>query len=76
MVGHLWTSYLVERRRTDEKRALDNLGLGRVCCRRMLLTHVPIDEDTVVYAKTDVMLDECGTKLFAEVVGERTASCA
>ena len=28
--------------KTDEGRILDSLGLTRMCCRRMLLTHVDI----------------------------------
>lgn len=34
---------------TPAKRALDELGLTRYCCRRMLLTHVDLIDDLLLY---------------------------
>ncbi len=45
-IGHLYTKYR-ERIEAgeDPKKVLDDLGLERYCCRRMILTHVEgIDE--------------------------------
>ena len=75
LIGHLWSEYMQARQKSDEKETLDALGLKRICCRRMLLTHVPIIQDTVVYGKEDSVLDECGTKLLCKVHGERTVEC-
>lgn len=44
VLGHLWKRY------SDQKKAgipeeiiLNNLGLKRYCCRRMLITHIDLD---------------------------------
>lgn len=38
----------------DPKDALDRLGLRRYCCRRMILSHIDIIDDFLVYRKMDV----------------------
>lgn len=75
VVGHLWSQYTIESRGGNEKATLDRLGLTRVCCRRMLLTHVPIIQDTMMYGKQDTVLDDCGTQLLCEVHDEQTVEC-
>ena len=75
LIGHLWSDYVLGRQTSDEKETLDNLGLTRICCRRMLLTHVPIIQDTVMYGKENCVLDECGTKLLCKIDSERTVNC-
>lgn len=50
VVGNKWNSYrelLMEGVSTDC--ALDKLGLVRICCRRMLLTHVDLIDDIMQY---------------------------
>jgi len=44
VIGNLWTKYqeLIEQE-YSENEALNQLGLSRYCCRRMLLTHIDID---------------------------------
>jgi DNA-directed RNA polymerase I, II, and III subunit RPABC5 len=44
VVGNKWEHYisLLEQGKT-ESQALDELGLRRYCCRRMLLTHIALD---------------------------------
>lgn len=75
LIGHLWSEYVISRQTNDEKKTLDNLGLKRICCRRMLLTHVPIIQDTVLYGKKDCVLDECGTKLLYQIHSTRKIEC-
>ncbi len=43
VVGNKWEAYLafLKRGKTEEE-ALDILGLERMCCRRMLITHVEL----------------------------------
>ncbi|MFH1786401.1 MAG: DNA-directed RNA polymerase subunit N [archaeon] len=47
-VAHLWEDY---KRRVDAgedaKKVLDDLGVDRYCCRRMLLTHVNLIEEVM-----------------------------
>ena len=54
---------------------LDQLGLPRICCRRMLLTHVEVIEDTVMYSSTKTVMDESGTIFNAFTENERTITC-
>lgn len=59
IIGNLYKEYLQkvatytqERGPSDEepaKRALDELGCNRYCCRRMLLTHVDLVDDLLLY---------------------------
>ena len=43
VVGNKWDSYVKKLQDgTDETAALNELGLTRPCCRRMLLTHVDL----------------------------------
>ena len=75
LIGHLWQQYTLESKHGNEKQTLDKLGLIRICCRRMLLTHVRILPDTLVYGKQDDVLDDCGTQLLREVHTEQTFEC-
>ncbi|GAB7329742.1 hypothetical protein MBLNU13_g01472t1 [Cladosporium sp. NU13] len=54
VVGDLWTKYvkLIDPDSGEgmtEGQALDELGLSRYCCRRMLLTHVDLIEKLLRY---------------------------
>ena len=50
LIGNKWDSYL-ELLKADysEGDALDELGLKRYCCRRMVLTHVDLIEKLLNY---------------------------
>ncbi|KAJ1642489.1 DNA-directed RNA polymerase II subunit L [Coemansia erecta] len=50
VVGNTWERYLelLEQEFTDGE-ALDELGLKRYCCRRMVLTHVDLIEKLLQY---------------------------
>ena len=74
-VGHLWHVYMQDRLKKSGKRALDDLGLTRMCCRRMLLSHVPVVDDLIAFPAVDQVLDECGTVLMCETHEERIVSC-
>lgn len=60
VVGHMWNDYLklvdekkaatpIETEKTAESEALDELGLKRYCCRRMLLAHVDLIDKLLSY---------------------------
>ncbi|UVC54611.1 DNA-directed RNA polymerase subunit 10-like protein [Theileria orientalis] len=50
VIGHLWEKWLeMLKNNTPEGKALDELGLTRYCCRRMILTHVDLIEKLLVY---------------------------
>jgi DNA-directed RNA polymerase I, II, and III subunit RPABC5 len=41
VIGNKWEAYVkLLRNGVPEKDALDQLGLVRICCRRMIITHV------------------------------------
>ena len=76
LVGHHQQTY--ERTRCGMSTTgglLDQLGVRRMCCRRMLLTHVEIMDDLIAYSNTDRELDQSGTLLRAHVNRERTFTC-
>ena len=75
LIGDMWPQYMNARFERGGTEALDELGLKRMCCRRMLLTHVPVIDDIIVYPNHDVTLDECGTTFNREVKHTRVVSC-
>jgi DNA-directed RNA polymerase subunit N len=50
VIGHLYEEYA---RRSeageDRQKVLDDLGLERYCCRRMLLTHVELIDEVMPF---------------------------
>ena len=50
VVGNKWKPYLLLLESDlSEKEALNKLGLVRVCCRRMILTHVDLVPKLIKY---------------------------
>lgn len=52
-IGHLWEEYKKRTEEEDEdpKTVMDDLGLERYCCRRMMLSHVDLIEEVNKYSK-------------------------
>ena len=57
------------------KHLLDELGLYRFCCRRMLLTHVNFVDDTAMYSALDTTMDQSNTKFSAYNPNQRIVTC-
>ena len=52
VIGNKWTKYNdMLRTGKTSKEALDELGLKRLCCRRMLITHVNLIDMMLAYKK-------------------------
>jgi len=51
-IGHLWEEYK-ERLEKGENpgKVMNDLGLERYCCRRMLLTHADLIDDLLLYTR-------------------------
>ena len=55
LIGDKYEKFLeLVEKGTDPKDALDMLGLKRYCCRRMILSHIDIIDDFIVYKKMNV----------------------
>jgi DNA-directed RNA polymerase subunit N (RpoN/RPB10) len=51
-VGHLWKSYKEKLEKNEEpKKALDELGLERYCCRALFLGHIDLLEKVSQFKK-------------------------
>jgi len=51
-IAHLWEKYSERvEKGEDPGKVLDDSGLERYCCRRMLLTHVDLMDDLLLYAR-------------------------
>lgn len=51
-LGHLWEEFCkrVEKGEDPEK-VLDDLGVKRYCCRRMLISHVQLIDELIYYSR-------------------------
>jgi len=51
-IGHLWEEYSKRvKSGEDAGKVLDELGITRYCCRRMLLTHVDLIDELMKFEK-------------------------
>ena len=57
------------------RKALDEVGLVRTCCRARMLAHVPMEDDLARFPASDVSLDEVATTLSRTVRHSRVVSC-
>ena len=72
----MWQSYQYEKQRESNYGViLNNLGVPRMCCRRMFLTHVNVVDDILQYSQMDEVVDESGTIFLCEVNMTREISC-
>lgn len=76
VVGHLWKEYGEHKRGgLTARQALDQLNLPLMCCRRMLLSHVTVVDDLMVFSNENHVLDECGTTFSCRNKSSRTVEC-
>ena len=75
-IGHKWNMYVENKNQSQfYGKLLDDMGMHRICCRRMFLTHVEIIDDIVSYSSSFTTLDESRTTLDALNKNTRTISC-
>ncbi len=53
VVGDKWEEYSerVNVKKEDSSKVLDNMGIKRYCCRRMLISHVELIDDIINYSR-------------------------
>ena len=75
-IGHLWKPFTEGKtQQHNYKELLDNLGLPRICCRRMMLTHVEVVDDIAMYSNKNFTMDESKTTFNSLVENERIVKC-
>lgn len=63
VIANLWETYKANIvAGQSAKDVLDQLGLRRFCCRRMLLTHVDLSEKLIAYSSVDTKDGKCEKK--------------
>lgn len=51
IIGDKWEEFSQRIQKEDTNKVLDDLGLERYCCRRMLITHVPLIKSISQFAQ-------------------------
>jgi DNA-directed RNA polymerase subunit N len=53
VIADKWEAYdrRVNKNHEDPKKVLDDLGVKRYCCRRMLISHVDLIDDIITYGR-------------------------
>jgi DNA-directed RNA polymerase subunit N len=53
VVGDKWEEYSerVNVKKEDSSKVLDDMGIKRYCCRRMLISHVELIDDIINYSR-------------------------
>ncbi len=49
VISEVWDVYKERIKHEDPRKVLDDLGITRYCCRRMLLTHEELIDDVAPY---------------------------
>ena len=77
VIGQHWKVYKEKKNGLDKKygEIMDELGIVRICCRRMFLSHCNVVDDILMYSNTNEVMDESGTKFYTYVNDVRTLSC-
>lgn len=54
VIGNKYEEYLkmISSQNVSEREAMDRLGLMRYCCRRMIMTHVEVIDDLLLYSSS------------------------
>ena len=75
-IGNKYTEFMAKKDgRPEYGKILDELGVKNLCCRRMLLTHVEVIEDTAIYSSITSVMDDSHTMFDAYVKKVRIVSC-
>tara|TARA_B100000686_G_scaffold354597_1_gene465718 strand:- start:4118 stop:4369 length:252 start_codon:yes stop_codon:yes gene_type:complete len=54
VIGHLEDVFKDLSKKMDTKDVFDKLGIRRICCKRMLISHVDLIEDIQKYEQTKI----------------------
>ena len=77
VIAHLHGAFAEARREGDACRdVLDRLGVARMCCRRMFISHVEsLAQNQLDYPNDNLVLDRGGTTLLRRCDHEHVVSC-
>jgi DNA-directed RNA polymerase subunit N len=76
-LAHLHPQYRarVNRPGGAPRAALRELGVERMCCKRMFMGYVDLTDTLLPYPNVDTTLDDAGARMLCEVREERTVVC-
>jgi|TARA_B100000678_G_scaffold71521_1_gene58788 DNA-directed RNA polymerases I, II, and III subunit RPABC5 len=58
VIGNLWNTYVELNKVQSTEETLDQLHLTKMCCRRMMITHVNLIDDIIKYNRYENTLNQ------------------
>jgi len=58
VIGNLWNTYIELNKIQSTEETLDQLHLTKMCCRRMMITHVNLIDDIIKYNRYENTLNQ------------------
>ncbi|SVB41394.1 uncharacterized protein METZ01_LOCUS194248 [marine metagenome] len=58
VIGNLWNTYIELNKVQSTEETLDQLHLTKMCCRRMMITHVNLIDDIIKYNRYENTLNQ------------------
>ena len=75
LIGHLEDKLVQMGKDKTCKDIMDQAQLHRICCRRMIVSHINLIRDLMQYSNVDEVVDQSNTRFECRVKHERDVPC-